>query len=207
MRFFAAILICICLVAASWRVMAAESPRVSGIVGQEGAWVLAIIETSAGGCRVISRGDLLDEGVVSDITAQGIEVQYPDRSEFLPLKGGAFVAMGPTDPALPPDAPRSTSHSISREEVAAALAWSEKKLPAEKSPSVNEVVGLPLAARISSVNGVAMSTQQEAGRILREELEKGGIPRINVTGVPGLTEIYLVPDAPFKPTPLTGPSP
>lgn len=203
MRFIPVILFCIGLVCACRGAIAADFPRVSGIVGQEGAWVIAIIETDNGKCAVISRGDAYGSGIVSDITAQGVEVRYPDRREFLPLKGGTFVAMGETESTQPASIlPRTTAHTISREEIVAALAQTEKRLSAEKGPSLNEVLGLPLAAQIAAVNSAAIATPQEAGRILHEELKKGHIPRINVIGVPGLSEIYLVPDKPFIPAPL-----
>jgi len=201
MRTFLSILVCTCLISALSRVTAADFPRVSGIVGQEGAWVLAIIETGAGECTVISRGETYGTGIVAAITSQGIEVRYPDHSEFLPLKGGAFVTLGETDPDRPAGTPRSTANTISREEAVATLALAEKQPANKKGPAVNEALGLPLTAQITFVNSVATSSQQEAGRIVREELEKGHIPRINVSGVPGLTEIYLVPDTPFKPIP------
>jgi len=202
MRTFLSILVCICLSGAINMVTAADFPRVSGIVGQEGAWVLAIIETGAGECSVISRNEAFGSGVVAKITAQGIEIRYSDHSEFLPLQGGAFITTEQTDPGHNPETPRTTTKSVSREEVVAALAQAENNLSAKKNLSVNALVGLPKAAKISAVNFTATSTQQEAGRLLREELEKGNIPKITVTGVPGLSEIYLTPDTPYKPPPL-----
>jgi len=202
MRIYISILLCIFISSAYRVVTAADFPRVSGIVGQEGAWVLAIVETGAGECKVISRGESFGHGVVLDITSQGIKVHYPDRDEFLPLQGGSFITTGEADYRLNAATPRTTSHTISRDEVVAALAQAKVKLASEKNRSVNEIIGLPLSARISSVNFRSTSTQQEAAQIVREELEKGNIPRINVTGVPGLTEIYLVPDTPFVPPPL-----
>ena len=203
MNFLRNLFACTLLICFFQNALASELPRVSGIVGQEGAWVLAIIESGDGNCRIVYRGETLDKGFVSNINSKGIEVTFPDRTEFLPLQGGTFVATGQSDSTLDPVIPLVTSLTISREDIVAALSRSEQKLSAEKKiPSLNESLGLPTSARISSVNMASAATQQEAGQLIRQQLEKGYIPKIIVSGVPGLSEIYLMPDKPFTPPSL-----
>ncbi|WP_152609872.1 hypothetical protein [Geobacter sp. OR-1] len=179
----------LCLIAIALAASASSQPRVSGVVGQEGAWVLAIIETDAGTCSVVSKGDRIGDGIVSEISARGLQVTYGTETEFLPLLGGTFTK---TSDHLPADAARTTSLNVSRNDTVTAL----ERPDGNKKQSVNEIIGLPLSAHISAINGTIVTSQQEAGKVLLEQLKTGRVSRLNVSGVPGMTEIYLVTDPP-----------
>jgi hypothetical protein len=192
MRFFRSAIIVILAMIIPLAATASTQPRVSGVVGQEGAWVLAIIETDAGACSVVSRGDKIGDGIVSDISSRGLQITYDSKTEFLPLQGGSFTT---TADDRPLEAARTASLNVSREEVIAKLNSLVVKPSSAKKQSVNEILGLPLSAQISAINGVALTSQQEASKMLIDQLKSGKPPRINVSGVPGLTEIYVVPDS------------
>ncbi|MBT0665826.1 hypothetical protein KI809_16065 [Geobacter pelophilus] len=192
MRFLRSAIVFVLSILIPLATTASSLPRVSGVVGQEGAWVLAIIETDAGACSVVSRGDKIGDGIVADISSRGLQITYDSKTEFLPLQGGSFTT---TADDRPLDAARTASLKVSREQVVSAQDSIVGKASSAKKQSVNEILGLPLAAQISAINGIAVTSQQEASKMLLDQLKSGTLPRINISGVPGLTEIYVVPDS------------
>ena len=77
-------------------VAADDGYRVSGVIGQENRWLLAVIEDPSGKCRMYAPGDPLDGGTVVEITPQGVLVKFGNEVRLLKLEGSSFIAAAET---------------------------------------------------------------------------------------------------------------
>lgn len=176
---------------------AAEAPgyRVAGIVRQGESWNYAIIETPDGTSRVCSPGDLLaGAGTIVAVTAQGIVVQQDGVARTLILEGGRYATSAPG--ALPGETMALSStmlRSDLREKLAGILG--QKRSRGAGPPAAGaaqELLGIPFQARITSINGSAVRDLDDVLAAVQTALDQGGLLRVFVTGIEGVSHLYVV---------------
>lgn len=172
----------------------AEAPgyRVAGIVRQGETWNLAIIEAPDGTSRVCSPGDAIaGAGTIVAVTGQGVVLQQQGVTRTLALEGGRYAASAPAaSPGEPVVLSRNMLRSDMREKLAGTLGQLRSRQAA--AGAAQELLGIPSRARITSINGSAVSGLDDVLAAVQTALDQGGLLRIFVSGIEGISQLYVV---------------
>lgn len=188
------------------------SYRVSGIVGQENRWLFAVIEDSGGRCGVYTKGDLLGNGIVIDVTPQGVLVEADGKINLLKLEGSSFVARsddgesGHESNTPVVGAARPVMGKLSPQELAYTVKNMVTELERDKNiklepEMLNSILDLPVEARIIAVNEKPVHSSREAVIIVHTAINNNMPLDFIVSGGGIQTKIYFQPNQPSMPHP------
>jgi hypothetical protein len=176
--------------------------RISGVVGQEGRWLFAVIEDSKGSCRIYGKGDTLDQGVIVDVTPEGVLVDIAGSNKLLKLEGSAFIAKTIKTEASSSVVPAGSSNLVEGklplDELKIAVATMANELAKDRkkpfdSQVLNAVLNLPSQARITAVNNRPVTTARDSAMVLTEALKQNIPPRVTFTEDNETREVYIMP--------------
>lgn len=175
---------------------ASEAPgyRVAGIVRQGESWHLAIVEAPDGSSRVLSPGDSIPgEGTIVAVNGQGIVLQKDGVIQTLNLQGGRYASSGAGEiPGEGLQLSRDMPRSELRERLESAVAKERRPRRGQAAASANELLGIPSGARITSINGSTVQNSDDALALVRAALDQGGLLRVFVDGIEGVSHLYVV---------------
>ena len=177
---------------------ASEAPgyRVAGIVRQGESWHLAIVEAPDGSSRVLHPGDSIPgEGTIVALNGQGIVLQKDGVTRTLSLQGGRYVSSGGAGEMTGEGV--QLSREMLRSELRERLEGqvTRPRRPSNGQPaaaSANELLGIPSGARITSINGSTVQNSDDALALVRAGLDQGGLLRVFVDGIEGVSHLYVV---------------
>jgi len=181
------------------------SYRISGIVGQENHWLFAVIEDSAGSCRIYTKGDKLGNWSIVDITPKGVLVDAAGEIRLLLLEGSAFISRGdesadinPGFSALSASSARPVTGKLSQQELQYAVNNVAKELERDKKkplePQVlNAILGFPMESRITAVSDTPVRNTREALNMVQTALNSNKPLDFILSGDGENTKIYFMP--------------
>jgi hypothetical protein len=169
--------------------------RVAGVVRQGEVWSFAIIEAPDGTSRVFSNGDVIaNEGTIVDVTDKGIQVESKGVRRLLVLQGGRYTTSALK---ITPGEIINLSRDIPRTEMRSSLeAVTNKKRTSgstqHTSAETNELLGIPSQAKITSINGKTINNAGDVIAAVQAELGQGGLLRVFVDGIEGVSHVYVL---------------
>jgi|GEM_PF-2844970 len=174
--------------------------RVSGIVGSTDQGFAVLIENDGNKPKLYRKGDKIRNVEIVEVAEKGIKVLFNGEERFVPLEGeyihteAKIVEPKPTLPATVPI-------TISPEEIVFNLEQVSIKPGQDVHTAIkalNPVLGLPKDAEVTAINSQPVHSLGEAIDTLRKILggKDPGSPRLDVSGVPELKEMYLIPAPP-----------
>lgn len=193
--------------------------RVAGVIGQLGARLYAIVEAPDGSNTIYTQGDMLGGMPILAISDRGVIVEKDGERLLLPLREGALMvrsanfvadssnsdrvaaqaetqATTEADPEREWEPPEVATLNLNYKDIVKKLDGIKEQIAAGRiltAADLNNSLGLPEMARISTVGGVSLATPAGALTMIRDQLARGEISHLLIAGVAGFNEIYLTP--------------
>jgi hypothetical protein len=195
--------------------------RLAGIVSVGTDRLIAVIEMPDGRQGLFREGDALGDGRIRDVTRAGVRVQLEGGDVLLTLRGNprlsGAVPVADTDDMggdYSPDGPEGdpsvrtqplfyqdtvellTSAALATLDASTGLG--DKGLPPEIGTEIlasrlNEVLGVPVGARIVGVDRDPVTTPQEVIDAVVPRLNDGSAVRLSLSEAGDIEAIYITP--------------
>lgn len=171
-----------------------SSYRVAGIITLTNGDHLAVIEWPSGEQQILHRGDGLGDGKILEITSEYIQLEFPNGKNQLWLRAGNSNVEASARPTKGPvilSVPVSVELLQNLKQLATEPKAGDKS---DASAKLNVLLKLSPDARISAINeSPATGSAVQTAKILLEQLDKGRIPHLFISGTEQVNEVYLTP--------------
>jgi len=159
----------------------------------------ALIEYRSGENDYFHEGDAFGNGKILKISDDWIKVAFPNgKTDTFQLNG--WSSWGNTDYFSAEGEQETQINEIGAEYARSELEKAKKKEDINKKgelvQEINRILGIPVEAKIETVNGQPFSSVQVLVDLLRSSLDNGGGTLITVSDMPNGTDtIYLMTHA------------